>query len=179
MRNFEELAGARFLFRLTPVAAPFHTWRDNPSSTDEKTRGSRPEMGREFFVVFSILHFLWDSTKNEDESVHPIMRALQELISPEQSNFLVICASLALSVVGAGAGFWAAKTRGLVLIFCGPLVWLMWQFHVWITRYDPQSGYFGLNKVWVLALEVAVFVALGAFCGWIWNRVIMPKNRGK
>ena len=107
------------------------------------------------------------------------MSALQELISPAQSNFLVIVASLTLSVLGAAIGFWKAKRRGLLFIFCGPLVFLMWQFHVWITRYDPQSGYFGLNKVWVLALEIAIFVALGALCGWIWNRVIAPEKQGK
>ncbi len=107
------------------------------------------------------------------------MQSLQELISPAQSNFLVIIASLCLSIVGAGAGFWAAKTRGLIAILCGPLVFGMWQFHSWITRYDPNSGYFGLDKVWVLALEIVIFVALGALCGWIWNRVITPKKQGK
>ncbi|PQV64486.1 hypothetical protein B1R32_105168 [Abditibacterium utsteinense] len=107
------------------------------------------------------------------------MQALQELISPAQSNFLVMVASLVLSIIGAGIGFWAAKTRGLILILSGPLVWLLWQGHQWITRYDPQSGYFGLNKVWVLAFETVVFVALGALCGWIWNRVIAPEKQGK
>ena len=105
------------------------------------------------------------------------MQALQELIPPAQSNFLVIVAAIALSIVGAGIGFWAAKRRGLILIFCGPLLFGMWQFHTWITRYDPQSDYFGLNKVWVLALEIAVFVALGMVSGWIWNRVISPKGK--
>lgn len=107
------------------------------------------------------------------------MQALQELISPAQSNFLVSVASLALSILGAALGFWAARTRGLIAILSGPLVFVLWQGHQWITRYDPQSGYFGLNKVWVLALEIVVFVAIGVLCGWIWNRVITPKQQGK
>jgi predicted PurR-regulated permease PerM len=104
---------------------------------------------------------------------------LPELISPERANQLVLWAAIALSVLGAALGFWAAKARGLVAILAGPLVFLLWQGHQWITRYDPQSGYFGLNKVWVLALEVVIFVALGALCGWIWNRVIAPGKQGK
>jgi hypothetical protein len=78
--------------------------------------------------------------------------------------------------LGAGLGFWAAKTPGLVAILAGPLVFLLWQGHQWITRYDPNSGYFGLDKVWVLGLETVVFVAIGVLCGWGWNRVISPRK---
>ena len=103
------------------------------------------------------------------------MSPLQELISPQQSNFLILVAALALSILGAGIGFWAARTRGLILVLAGPLVWGLWQFHLWMTRYDPQSGYFGLDKVWVLAVEIVVFIALGAVLGRMWNRVTAPK----
>ncbi|HEX9996000.1 MAG TPA: hypothetical protein VGB45_02570 [Abditibacterium sp.] len=103
------------------------------------------------------------------------MSPLQELISPEQSNVLVPFAAVALSVLGAAAGFWAARTRGLILVLAGPLVWGLWQFHQWMTRYDPQTGYFGLDKVWVLVVEIVVFTALGAILGRIWNRVTAPK----
>jgi NhaP-type Na+/H+ or K+/H+ antiporter len=54
----------------------------------------------------------------------------------------------------------------------GPLVYGLWQFHKWITRYDPQTGYFGLDKVWVLLLEVALFVVLGAVLGIILSKTI-------
>lgn len=101
---------------------------------------------------------------------------LPELISPERANQLVLFAALALSIGGMGWGFWAAKTRGLVAVLAGPLIFLMWQGHNWITRYDPQSGYFGLNKVGVLVLEVVLFVAIGALSGWIWNWVTSPKK---
>ncbi len=101
---------------------------------------------------------------------------LPELISPERADQLVLLAAIALSVLGAILGFWAAKTRGLVAILAGPLVFLLWQGHQWITRYDPQTNYFGLDKVWVLALEVVIFVAIGGLGGWIWNRVTTPRK---
>ncbi|HEX8465556.1 MAG TPA: hypothetical protein VF627_13140 [Abditibacterium sp.] len=107
------------------------------------------------------------------------MSQLQELISPAQSNFLVLIASIALTVFGAGLGFWAARGRGLIAALGGPLVFGLWQFHQWITRYDPNSGYFGLDKVWVLGLEIIVFVALGVVLGFLWNRITAPKIQEK
>lgn len=107
------------------------------------------------------------------------MSNLQELVSPQQSNLIVILASIVLTLVGAGLGFWAARIRGLVAALGGPLVFGMWQFHTWITRYDPQTGYFGLDKVWVLGLEIVVFIALGVVSGLVWSRVIAPKIQEK
>ena len=107
------------------------------------------------------------------------MSQLQELISPAQSNFLVLIASIALTVFGAGLGFWAARGRGLIAALGGPLIFGLWQFHQWITRYDPQTGYFGLDKVWVLGLEIIVFVALGVVLGFLWNRIMAPKIQEK
>lgn len=107
------------------------------------------------------------------------MSNLQELISPERSHQLVLLASLLLTLGGAGLGYWAARTRGLIAALCGPLVWVMWQFHSWMTRYDPQTGYLGLDKVWVLGVEVVVFIALGVVLGLVWNRVMAPKIQEK
>ncbi|MBW3637943.1 MAG: hypothetical protein KY445_15985 [Armatimonadetes bacterium] len=107
------------------------------------------------------------------------MSPLQELISPQQADWLVLLCSIALTLVGAAAGFWAARARGLVAALCGPLVFVLWQGHKWLTRYDPQSGYFGLDKVWVLGLEIIVFVALGAVLGLVWSRVTAPKKEEK
>ncbi|RYG54909.1 hypothetical protein EON80_31380 [bacterium] len=107
------------------------------------------------------------------------MSNLQELVSPQQANLIVILASIMLTLVGAGLGFWAARTRGLIAALAGPVVFAMWQFHTWITRYDPASGYFGLDKVWVLGLEIVVFIALGVAAGLVWSRVIAPKIQEK
>lgn len=104
---------------------------------------------------------------------------LPELISPERANQLVILAAIALSILGAALGFWKAKTRGLIAILGGPLILGLWAFHNWITRYDPQTGYFGLDKVRVLGLEIVSFVAIGILSGLIWNRVTAPKKEEK
>lgn len=96
---------------------------------------------------------------------------MKELISPEQSETLVLLASVLLAIVGAGWGWRSLGTRGVVAALAGPLVYGLWRFHVWMTRYDPRTGYFGLDKLWVLAFEVVLFVALGAFLGWAWGRL--------
>lgn len=104
---------------------------------------------------------------------------LPELVSPERAQQWVIWAAIALSIIGATLGFWRARSGGLVAALGGPLVFGLWVFHNWITRYDPRSGYFGLNKVWVLALEMVIFVALGIVSGLVWNRVRAFNNREK
>jgi hypothetical protein len=55
--------------------------------------------------------------------------------------------------------------RGLYLAIIGPVVvglWLLWS---WMTRYDPQTGYYGLDKVWVLVVNAALFVVVGGLYG--------------
>jgi hypothetical protein len=96
---------------------------------------------------------------------------MHELISPQQSETAVLIASIVLAVGGA---IWASRVlgaRGLLAGIIGPLIFGLWQFHKWITRYDPQSGYFGLDKVWVLLLEVALFVVLGTAVGIVWKKI--------
>ncbi len=96
---------------------------------------------------------------------------MQELVSPQQSETLVAVAAIVLALAGALLGFRALGKRGTVGALCGPLVWLLWQAHKYLTRYDPQSGYFGLDKVNVLLGEVVGFIILGAVLGWGWNRI--------
>jgi hypothetical protein len=97
---------------------------------------------------------------------------MRELISPSQSETWVL---LMAGVLLLGGALWGWKERGASGVFVGlfgPLVYGLWQFHKWITRYDPQTGYFGLDKVWVLLLEVALFVVLGAVLGIILSKTI-------
>lgn len=101
---------------------------------------------------------------------------MQELISPEQSEKLVLILALALTLLGGFAGWRAIGTRGLMAALCGPLMWGAWRFHVWITRFDPQTGYFGLDKVWVLGVEVVMFIGLGAVLGLFWGRLSQQKH---
>ncbi len=101
---------------------------------------------------------------------------MQELISPQQSDQLILLVAGVLLVAGA---LWGAKTlgvRGVLLGAVGPLVFGLWKFHQWITRYDPQTEYFGLDKVCVLLLEMVLYVALGAAAGIVWKKFISRRN---
>ena len=101
---------------------------------------------------------------------------MKELISPSQSETGVLIASIIIAIIAAIWGFRVLGARGVIAGVLGPLVFGLWQFHKWITRYDPQTEYFGLDKVKVLALEVVVFVAVGAVLGVIWkNLIARPK----
>lgn len=100
-----------------------------------------------------------------------------ELISPAQSEQLVLIAAGLLLLVGAAWGYRALGARGALAGLPGPLLWAMWQGHKWITRYDPKTDYFGLDKVWVLLFEVVLFVAIGAALGFAWGHISRTKKR--
>ena len=100
------------------------------------------------------------------------MNEMQELVSPQQSETFVLLAAILIMVVGAGLGYRAIGARGVLAGLCGPLVWGLWQMHKYVTRYDPQTGYFGLDKVKVLLGEVVLFVVLGAALGWAWSTLV-------
>ena len=97
------------------------------------------------------------------------MNNLHELISPEKSAFLVLVASILITIIGAGLGFYAAKTRGLIAGLCGPLVFVLWQVHNALTER------FGLDSLPLLVAEIVGFVALGMMLGKVWNRVVAFK----
>lgn len=96
---------------------------------------------------------------------------MQELISPAQSEKFVLIAALLLAVWGAWAGWRALGARGLWGALPGVLVLPLWQLHKYLTRFDPQTGYFGLDKVKVLFGEAVLFVVFGALLGWTWNKI--------
>lgn len=106
------------------------------------------------------------------------MNEMQELVSPQQSETFVLLAAILITLVGAGLGFRAIGTRGVLAGLCGPLVWGLWQMHKYVTRYDPRTGYFGLDKVKVLLGEVVLFVVLGAALGWAWS-TLMSRSGNK
>jgi uncharacterized membrane protein YcjF (UPF0283 family) len=97
---------------------------------------------------------------------------MQELISPEQSDKLVLLAAVVLCVLALRGAIEYSEAGASAAGIVGPLVFVMWQFHKWITRYDPQSGYFGLDKVWVLLTEVVLFVVIGAILGTAWGKLV-------
>ena len=95
---------------------------------------------------------------------------MQELISSAQSEKLVFIGALLLALWGAIAGYRALGTKGLIGLVPGLLVWPLWQLHKYVTRYDPQTGYFGLDKVKVLLGEAVLFIFMGVVLGWMWSK---------
>jgi hypothetical protein len=96
---------------------------------------------------------------------------MKELVSPEQADSIVLLAAMVLLLGGALWGWKTLGSRGVIAGLLGPLVFGLWAFHKWITRYDPQTGYFGLDKVKVLLLEIVLFVVLGAVLGVVWGNL--------
>ena len=79
-------------------------------------------------------------------------------------------AVLVVALVGAIAGYRALGPRGLIAAVPGLLIFPLWQLHKYLTRFDPATGYFGLDKVKVLLGEVVLFTVLGAVLGWAWAK---------
>ena len=88
-----------------------------------------------------------------------------ELISPEMSQFLVLVVSIVLSVLGGVLGFIHKKTRGLVAVLSGPLVFVLWLVH------GALVARFGMDSLGLLLFEGVVFVAIGAALGILWGRI--------
>jgi hypothetical protein len=101
---------------------------------------------------------------------------MKELVSPQQADMFVLVASIVLLLGGAAWGWKTLGARGVVAGSVGPLVFGLWAFHKWITRYDPQTGYFGLDKVKVLLLEIVLFVVLGVVLGVCWGKFSSRKD---
>ena len=101
---------------------------------------------------------------------------MQELISPSQSEILVLVLAFLLLIGASIYGYKTAGKRGLVAGIVGPCVYLLWQVHKYATRYDPKTGYFGLQSLAVLLVEVAVFVLIGAVIARIWDGVVAKSS---
>lgn len=75
-------------------------------------------------------------------------------------------------VVGAARRAWKASlVRAVSVGAIGPAVGALWLLYSYMVRYDPETGYFGLDKLWVLAVNAVVFVLVGAAFGYLIRRV--------
>ena len=101
------------------------------------------------------------------------MSQLQELISPAQSQILVLFAAIFLTILGAIWGFIAARARGLVAALGGPLVYILWQVHGALT------AKYGMDSLWLLLSEAAFVVVAGALLGLAWGKVIGTRREEK
>ena len=97
---------------------------------------------------------------------------MPELVSPAQSEVLILAAALLVAIVAGFGGWRAAGKRGLAFALLGPLLYGAWRAHVYVTRFDVQSGYFGLDKVSVLLCEVLAALVIGVVLGRAWNALV-------
>jgi hypothetical protein len=81
-----------------------------------------------------------------------------------------------MTLVLAMYGWRIARKRGVLLALLGPLFYAAWRAHVYATRFDPQTGYFGLDKVSVLVTEIVLVLVLGTVLGRVWNAVLNGAN---
>lgn len=104
---------------------------------------------------------------------------MDELVTPSLANNLVPLVASLLAVIAAYWGWRSRGAAGLVAGLVGPLVEGGWLFHQWITRYDRTTGYFGLDQVKVLFIEVIVFTVIGVSIGIYWSRTADKKTSGE
>ena len=61
--------------------------------------------------------------------------------------------------------------RGAAIGLLGPIIYVLWRYYRWVVRLEPKSGYVGLHKPGVLALNVGVFIIVGALLGLAYTRI--------
>ncbi len=61
--------------------------------------------------------------------------------------------------------------RGAAVGLLGPIIYALWRYYRWMVRLDPDTGYVGLHRPGVLALNVGVFIIVGALLGVAYTRI--------
>ena len=61
--------------------------------------------------------------------------------------------------------------RGAAVGLLGPIIYILWRYYRWMVRLEPETGYVGLHRPGVLALNVGVFIIVGAILGLAYTRI--------
>jgi len=61
--------------------------------------------------------------------------------------------------------------RGAAVGLLGPIIYALWCYYRWMVRLEPETGYVGLHRPGVLALNVGVFIIAGALLGLAYTRI--------
>src|SRR3989337_473682 len=98
------------------------------------------------------------------------MKEIVELATVERVVLVVGAAWLVLSLVVGWlllrrAPSRKATARVLVVASIGPVLVGLWKLYLYLVRFDPRTGYFGLVSVKVLLLCLAIFVVVGVMYG--------------
>lgn len=105
------------------------------------------------------------------------MKEMQEIIDERTVETLMRTLAVAGPSLGlvAGALLGALRKRwryylprGLAVGSLGLLNWSLWRLYSYLVRYDPQTQYFGLEKVSILMLNMLLFTAVGGIIGLLW-----------
>ena len=107
----------------------------------------------------------------------PYMKEIVDASTVQRVLLLLAVVAPPVSIlVGAVAGArhrravrGAAKALSVGLL--GPLCYGLWHLYSYLVRCDPATGYVGLHKVKVLALNMGIFVAVGVILGLVYSRV--------
>lgn len=95
----------------------------------------------------------------------------QQVLLAAAAVWTLACVALALARRGRPVGRVALLSATL-----GPLVCLLWFGYCWTVRVDPQTGYVGLHRVSVFALNAVVFIAVGVLLGHLIGRAARPRG---
>ena len=107
----------------------------------------------------------------------PYMREIVDVATVER--VLVLLAIVVPVVAVAIGGVVGARTcgsvlgalKGLSVGALGPLCYGLWRLYSYLVLYDPETGYVGLHRVSVLALNLGIFIVVGAILGVVYSRV--------
>jgi hypothetical protein len=99
---------------------------------------------------------------------------MKELISLETANKVIMALGVLWVPLAAGVGYLLARRserrasllrRAAVAATIGPVAIGLWRLYLYLVRFDPQTGYFGLVSLKVLGLCLLIFAAVGALYG--------------
>ena len=106
------------------------------------------------------------------------MDDMRELITVEAFNRGIIIAAVAwptVCLLVAAIAHFRRRPRALVLgiawALLGPIILGLWRFYSWMVRVEPETGYVGLHKVSVFAINLLVFVLVGVALGLLFARL--------
>ena len=110
---------------------------------------------------------------------------LHEIVDLAQVDLAMVYVALAAPVLGIIIGAVVGRLRsgiiygigrGLAFGMLGPIIFVMWRFYRYMIRYDPATGYVGLHKMSVLALNVCVFAIVGLLLGALYGKLIAGRR---
>ncbi|MCE5216172.1 hypothetical protein LLH03_03980 [bacterium] len=106
------------------------------------------------------------------------MGEMQELITIEGfgRTLGILCVlwsvvSLVLAAIAAARGQRRGLCKGLIWALLGPLTWGLWKYYGWMVRVVPETGYVGLHRTSVFAINLLVFLVVGAGVGYVLGRL--------